>query len=330
MFWGCRALLSPYKNSNGNYITWGRFNMGVQSLNLPYIAMENNPNNDEEIFFHNLDHYLSIAYRDAIWRINHISKIKAKVCPILWQYGGLATLKPNESLEKLVYGGYATVTIGYSGLYECVKYITKANHWEGNGKKFAHKILDYINQKNKEMGDNLNVSFALYGTPAEVLTDKFAKACIRDFGHIGDETQRHYETNSYHIPVFQHISAFDKLKTEAQFSEKTLGGSISYVEVPNLSNNIDAMLELIEFIGENCIYAEVNSEVSQCENPDCLFQGYDFKKILVDGGIRWQCPQCGETERVRTSFRVCGYLSTLTSLTDGRAEDVFNRVKHLN
>ena len=165
---------------------------------------------------------------------------------------------------------------------------------------------------------------------AETLTDKFAKACIKDFGHVGDGTQRNYLTNGYHIPVFYNIDAFSKLSKEAIFSNKTAGGSISYVEVPNLSNNIDAMLELIEHIGENCLYAEINSEVSQCENPDCMFSGYDFKKIINKGEIRWQCPKCGETERVRTNFRVCGYMSTLNHLTEGRAQDVNERVKHLN
>ena len=224
---GCRALLSKYTGPDGNPITWGRFNCGVSSLNLPYIAMDNNPNHSEEILFKNLDHYLEISNRNLIWRVNHVAKIKAKACPILWQYGGLAKLQPEDTLESLVYGGYATVTIGYSGLHECVKYITKENHWEGQGKRLAHKILDFLNSKNKKMGDNINVSIALYGTPAETLTDKFAKACKRDFGHIGDGTQRNFETNSYHIPVFQHMDAFTKLHEEAQFSDKTLGGKFN-------------------------------------------------------------------------------------------------------
>lgn len=292
--------------------------------------MENNPEHSEEIFFKNLDHYLSISNRNLIWRVNHIAKIKAKVCPILWQYGGLATLEPEDTLEKLVYGGYATVTTGYSGLYECVKYITGENHWEGNGRILAHKILDRLNFNNQELSEKINVSVALYGTPAETLTDKFAKACIRDFGHIGDGTKRHYETNSYHIPVFQKIDAFTKLTLEAQFSNKTLGGSISYVEIPNMSNNIDVMLELIEHIGENCLYAEINSEISNCYS--CGFCGYDFKKIIVeDGTIRWQCPQCGEIDpqKVKTSYRICGYISNYTP-NQGRSEDILNRTKHLN
>ena len=293
--------------------------------------MENNKEHSEEILFKNLDHYLNIAYQDMLWRINHVAKIKAGSCPLLWVYGGMARLNPEDSLEKLVYGGFYTCTLGYSGLYECVKYITNKNHWEeGEGKELANKILNYLNKKNKEFGDKINVSIALYGTPAEALTDKFAKACLRDFGQVGDGTQRTYLTNSYHIPVFQKIDAFSKLSNEAQFSDKTQGGSISYIEVPNLSNNIGAMLELIEHIGNNCLYAEINSEVSQCENPDCLFSGYDFKKIVKNGEIRWQCPKCGEIERVRTNYRVCGYLSTLNHLTEGRAMDVFDRVKHLN
>lgn len=329
---GCRALLSPWINpETGKLQVWGRGNCGVQSLNLPYIAMENNSERSEKVLFKNLDHYLNIAYQDMLWRINHVAKIKAGSCPLLWVYGGMARLNPQDSLEKLVYGGFYTCALGYSGLYECVKYITDKNHWEeGEGKKLANKILDYLNKKNKEFGDKINVNIALYGTPAEALTDKFAKACLRDFGQVGDGTQRTYLTNSYHIPVFQEIDAFSKLSNEAQFSDKTQGGSISYIEVPNLSNNIGAMLELIEHIGNNCLYAEINSEVSQCENPDCLFSGYDFKKIVKNGEIRWQCPKCGEIERVRTNYRVCGYLSTLNHLTEGRAMDVFDRVKHLN
>jgi ribonucleoside-triphosphate reductase len=328
---GCRALLSPWRNpKTGKLQVWGRANMGVQSLNLPYIAMENNENHSEEILFENLDKYLDIAYRDMLWRINHVAKIKAKSCPLMWVYGGVSRLNPEDNLESLVYGGYYTISLGYSGLYECIKYITGENHWEGNGKILAHKLLDYINSKNDEFGEKINVSIALYGTPSEVLTTKFADACLRDFGQVGDGTQRHYLTNSYHVPVFENMDAFTKLTEEAQFSDKTTGGSISYVEVPNLSNNLDAVLEVIEHIGNTCLYAELNSEVSQCENPDCMFSGYDFKKIQDGGTLKWQCPKCGETERVRTSYRVCGYISNLNQLTVGRASDIHDRKKHLN
>lgn len=328
---GCRALLSEYKDPiTGEHVTYGRFNCGVSSLNLPYIAMENNPDHDEDILFENLKHYLEISNRNLIWRVNHVAKIKAKVCPILWQYGGLAKLNPEDTLESLVYGGYATVTTGYSGLYEAVKYITGEGHWEGKGNKLAHKILDFLNENNRVLGEKINVSVALYATPAETLTDRFARACIRDFGHIGDGSQRHFETNGYHIPVFHEINAFDKLGTEVQFSEKTLGGSISYVEVPCLTNNLDVMLDIIEFIGYNCLYGEINSEASNCYN--CSFTGHDFKKTLAaDGTIRWVCPSCGEMDpkKVKTSYRVCGYLSNQIP-NQGRSEDILNRVKHLN
>lgn len=327
---GCRALLSAYKDEDGNFITWGRFNCGVMSLNLPYIAMENNADKSEEQLFANLDRYLGVANQGMIWRVNHIAKIKAEVCPILWQYGGLATLKPEENLESLVYGGYATVTLGYSGLHEAVKFITGENHWEGKGRELAHKILNYLNRNNAELGERINVSVALYSTPAETLTDKFAKACIRDFGTIDGENVRNFETNGYHVPVFQEMDAFTKLSTEAQFSDKTLGGSISYVEVPNMSNNIEAMLELIEHIGNECLYAEINSEISTCSS--CDFHGYDFTKVYApDGTIRWKCPNCGEQdpEKVKTSYRICGYISNYTP-NQGRSEDIMNRVKHLN
>lgn len=288
--------------------------MVVMSLNLPYIAMENNPDKSEEQLFFNLDKYLEIANQGMIWRVNHVAKIKAKSCPILWVYGGLATLDPEDNLESLVYGGFATVSLGYSGLYECVRYITGKNHWEaGEGNRLAHKILDYLNKNNEELGKKLNVSVALYGTPAETLTDKFASACIRDFGTVDGEEVRRYETNSYHVPVFEKIDAFSKLTAEAQFSDKTLGGSISYVEVPNLSNNVDAMLDIIEHIGNTSLYGEINSEISTC--GACGFQGYDFEKVYAeDGTIRWKCPMCGETdpEVVSTSYRICGYISNYT------------------
>lgn len=332
---GCRALLSSYKDEYGNFVTWGRGNIGVQSLNLPYIVMENNKEKSEQKMFENIDKYLDIAYRDLIWRVNHTAKIKAKSCPILWQYGALAELNPEDNLSSIVYGGYMTVTIGYSGLYEAVKYMTGEGHWNKydnkKGNKLGNKILDYINKRNRELGEELNVSIALYATPAEVLTDKFARACIRDFGHIGDGSQRLYLTNGYHIPVFQNINAFDKLTYESEFSDKTVGGSISYVEVPNMSNNLDAMLSIINHIGNTCLYAEINSEISTCSV--CGFNGYDFPKVLdpKDNTVRWKCPNCGETdpEKVRTSYRICGYISNYTP-NQGRSEDIMNRVKHMN
>lgn len=300
------------------------------SLNLPYIAMENNAEHSEEQLFANLDRYLAVANQGIIWRANHVAKIKAEVCPILWQYGGLAKLNPQDNLESLVYGGYATTTLGYSGLHEAVYFITGENHWEGNGKILAHKILDYLNKNNTELKERTNIAVALYATPAETLTDKFAKACIRDFGTVDGEHVRNFETNGYHVPVFQKMDAFTKLSTEAQFSDKTLGGSISYVEVPNMSNNIDAMLELIEHIGNECLYAEINSEISHCAT--CGFEGYDFPKTPAkDGTVRWQCPCCGEIdpEKVHTSYRICGYISNYTP-NQGRSEDIMSRIKHLN
>lgn len=302
----------------------------VMSLNLPYIAMENNTEHSEEQLFANLDRYLSVANQGIIWRANHVAKIKAEVCPILWQYGGLAKLDPQDTLESLVYGGYATTTLGYSGLHEAVYFITGENHWEGKGKILAHKILDYLNQNNTELKERTGIAVALYATPAETLTDKFAKACIRDFGTVDGEHVRNFETNGYHVPVFQEMDAFTKLSTEAQFSDKTLGGSISYVEVPNMSNNIEAMLELIEHIGNECLYAEINSEISTCAT--CGFDGYDFPKVYAkDGTIRWKCPCCGETdpEKVHTSYRICGYISNYTP-NQGRSEDIMSRRKHLN
>lgn len=226
-----------------------------------------------------------------LWRINHVSKIKAKSCPVLWVYGGVAKLDPEDTLYDLVHGGFYTCTLGYMGLYECVKYLTGHGHWEeeNGAKNLANKILDYLNKQNKEFGNEVNVSIALYGSPGEVLTDKFAKACVEKFGHVGDGTVRDYLTNSYHIPVFKNTNAFDKLSIEAEFSDKTAGGSISYVELPNMSNNIEAVLELIEHIGDTCLYAELNSKFLLVVNADLMamiFLKFLQKTELSDGNVR--------------------------------------------
>lgn len=327
---GCRSLLNPYQDENGNYITFGRANLGVQTLNLPYIAMENNKEHSEEILFKNLDHYMEIAQRDMLWRANHIAKIKAKENPLALMYGGYLRLQPEETLEKYVYSGYFSISLGYAGLREAVYYITGEDQFHDKGNKLAHKILDYLNNKNDELREKTGLAAGLYGTPMETGVEKFAKACIRDFGQIGDGTQHNYITNSYHHHVSDKVDAFTKLVDEAQFSDKTTSGSISYVEVPNLSNNIDAVLEIIECIGENCLYGEINSEISQCKT--CGFKGYDFKKKLDEKGlVKWECPRCGEDspEKILVSYRICGYISNYTP-NAGRSSDIYNRVKHLN
>jgi ribonucleoside-triphosphate reductase len=327
---GCRSLLNPYQDENGNYITFGRANLGVQTLNLPYIAMENNKEHSEEILFKNLDHYMKIAQRDMLWRANHIAKIKAKENPLALMYGGYLRLQPEETLEKYVYSGYFSISLGYAGLREAVYYITGEDQFHDKGNKLAHKILDYLNNKNDELREKTGLAAGLYGTPMETGVEKFANACIRDFGQIGDGTQHNYITNSYHHHVSDKVDAFTKLIDEAQFSDKTTSGSISYVEIPNLFNNIGAMLEIIECIGENCLYGETNSEISQCKT--CGFKGYDFKKKLDEKGlVRWECPKCGEDnpEKLLVSYRICGYISNYTP-NAGRSSDIYNRVKHLN
>lgn len=327
---GCRSLLNEWIDENGKHITWGRCNMGVQTLNLPYIAMENNKERSEEQLFKNLKYYVDIAQRDMLWRANHVAKFKAGNNPLHFVYGGILRLNPNETLEKYVYNGYFSISLGYAGLREAVYYITGEDQFGDKGNKLAHKIIDYLNDRNEQLKNDTGLAAGLYGTPMETGTEKFANACIRDFGEIGDGTKNHFITNSYHHHVTDKIDAFTKLEDEVQFSDKTTSGSISYVEVPNLSNNIDAMLEIIEYIGNNCLYAEINSEISICNT--CGFQGYDFKKITVnDGTVRWKCPKCGESDpnKVKTSYRICGYISNYTP-NQGRSEDIINRVKHLN
>ena len=302
----------------------------MQTLNLPYIAMENNKEHSEEILFKNLEHYLKIAQRDMLWRANHVAKFKAKNNPLHFMYGGLLRLNPEDTLEKYVYNGYFSVSLGYAGLREAVYYITGEDQFGEKGNKLAHKILDYLNDENDKLKEKTGLAAGLYGTPMETGTEKFAKACIKEFGQIGDGTQNNYITNSYHHHVTDKVDAFTKLVDESQFSDKTASGSISYVEVPNLSNNIDAMLEIIECIGENCLYGEINSEISKCRT--CGFEGYDFKKELNDQGyIRWRCPKCGENdpEKISVSFRICGYISNYIP-NAGRSSDIYNRVKHLN
>lgn len=327
---GCRSLLNEWIDENGNHVTWGRCNMGVQTINLPYVAMENNKERSEEQLFKNLEYYVDIAQRDMLWRANHVAKFKAGNNPLHFVYGGILRLNPNETLEKYVYNGYFSISLGYAGLREAVYYITGEDQFGEKGNKLAHKIIDYLNERNEQLKNDTGLAAGLYGTPMEVGTEKFANACIRDFGEIGDGTRNHFITNSYHHHVMDSIDAFTKLKDEAQFSDKTTSGSISYVEVPNLSNNLDAMLEIIEYIGNNCLYAEINSEISVCNN--CGFQGYDFKKITADDGtVRWKCPKCGESDpnKIKTSYRICGYISNYTP-NQGRSEDIINRVKHLN
>lgn len=326
----CRSLLHAWKNESGEYVTWGRGNLGVQTLNLPYIAMENNPNKNEEILFKNLSYYIDIAQRDMLWRANHIAKIKAKNSPLHFMYGGLLRLQSEETLEKYVYNGYFSISLGYAGLREAVYYICGEDQFGEKGNKLAHKIIDYMNNRNEELKEKTGLAAGLYGTPIETGTETLANACIRDFGQIGDGTQNNFITNSYHHHVTDKVDAFTKLLDEEQFSDKTTSGSISYVECPNMSNNIDVMLELINFIGDNCLYSEINSEISHCYS--CGFDGYDFKKVIADDGtIRWECPKCGETnpEKVRTSYRICGYISNYIP-NAGRSNDIINRVKHLN
>lgn len=327
---GCRSLLNPWQDENGNYVTFGRGNIGVQTLNLPYIAMENNPNHSKEILFQNLEHYIRIAQRMMLWRANHVAKFKAKHNPLHFMYGGLLRLQPEESLEKYVYNGYFSCSCGFVGLREAVYYITGEDQFGEKGNILAHEIMDYLNKRNDDLKEETGLAVGLYGTPMESAVDKFARACIRDFGQIGDGTQNLFITNSYHHHVTDKIDAFTKLTDEAQFSDKTTSGSISYVEVPNLSNNEDAMLDIMEHIGENCLYAEINSEISRCYTCGC--EGYDFKKEYAnDGTIRWKCPICGETDpsKVKTSYRICGYISNYTP-TEGRSQDIMNRCKHIN
>lgn len=319
---GCRAFLPPYKDKYGDYKFDGRFNMGVCTINLPQIGIL--ANGDENLFFEILEKRLDLVKRVGLLRYEHLSKVTSDSSPIHFQHGAIARLKKHESIKPLLENGYATVTIGYIGIYEATKLIIGESHTSKKGKNFAMKIMQMLNDKKKEWTDEYGIAFAVYGTPAESLTHRFASIDKERFGDIKDITDKGFYTNSFHVDVREHISVFDKFDFESEFQKLSTGGCISYAEIPNMTNNIDAVLTMIEYIYDHIQYAEFNTKSDYCGN--C---GYDGE-ILLDDDNEWYCPNCGNHDRATLTVvrRTCGYLGE-NFWNEGRTKEIKARVLHI-
>ena len=282
---GCRSFLTPYVDKDGKPKYYGRFNQGVVTINLVDVALS--ADKDEELFWKIFDERLELCHRALQIRHKRLAKATSDVAPILWQHGALARLGKGESIHELLHGGYSTISLGYAGLYECVKFMTGHSHTDnGKGKEFALEVMQKLNDKCKEWKETENIDYSVYGTPIESTTYKFAK-CLRErFGIIKGITDRNYITNSYHVPVFEEIDAFTKLSLESEFQKLSPGGAISYIETPNLQNNIPSVIEVIKFIYDNIMYAELNTKSDYCQK--CGFDG----EILINDDLEWYCPNC--------------------------------------
>ena len=323
---GCRSALSPWKDKNGNYKFYGRFNQGVVTLNLPDIALSSG--GDFDRFWKIFDERLDLCYRALMCRHNRLKGTLSDAAPILWQYGALARLKKGEPIDKLLYGGYSTISLGYAGLYECVKYMTGKSHTDPAATPFALDIMHHLNDACAKWKAETDIDFSLYGTPLESTTYKFAKCLQKRFGIVPGITDKNYITNSYHIHVTEHINAFDKLAFESQFQALSPGGAISYVEVPNMQQNLDAVLEVMKFIYDHIMYAELNTKSDYCQV--CGYDGEIEIKEDKDGKLIWVCPQCGNTDqsKMNVARRTCGYIGT-QYWNQGRTQEIRDRVLHL-
>ena len=321
---GCRSFLTPYVDESGKPKYYGRFNQGVVTINLVDVALSADKNMED--FWNIFEERLELCHRALQIRHKRLSKATSDVAPILWQYGALARLKKGESIHDLLHNGYSTISLGYAGLYECVKYMTGHSHTDGGkGKEFGLAVMQKMNDKCKEWKEAENIDYSVYGTPIESTTYKFAK-CLKDrFGVIKGITDRDYITNSYHVPVFEEIDAFSKLKLESEFQKLSPGGAISYIETPNLTNNLDAVIEVIKFIYDNIMYAELNTKSDYCH--EC---GYDGE-ILIDDKLEWYCPNCGNRDHDKLSVarRTCGYIGT-NFWNKGRTQEIKERVIHID
>jgi anaerobic ribonucleoside-triphosphate reductase len=323
---GCRSFLTPYVDENGKPKYYGRFNQGVVTINLVDVALSSG--RDPEKFWKIFDERLDLCYRALMCRHNRLKGTLSDAAPILWQYGALARLKKGEPIDKLLYGGYSTISLGYAGLYECVKYMTGKSHTDPSATPFALDVMRYLNAACAKWKKETNIDFSLYGTPLESTTYKFAKCLQKRFGIVPGVTDRSYITNSYHIHVTEHVNAFDKLAFEAQFQALSPGGAISYVEVPDMQNNIDAVLEIMKFIYDNIMYAELNTKSDYCQ-----VCGYDGEISAVedeDGKLVWTCPNCGNRDqsKLNVARRTCGYIGT-QFWNQGRTQEIKERVLHL-
>ena len=333
---GCRSFLTPdrsislgniakaknYVEGKGKY--YGRFNQGVVTLNLPDIALTSDK--DMDVFWRIFDERLELCHRALQIRHKRLSQATSDVAPILWQHGALARLEKGESIHELLHHGYSTISLGYAGLYECVKYMTGHSHTDnGIGKEFGLKVMQHMNDACKKWKEVEDIDYSVYGTPIESTTYKFAK-CLRErFGTIKGITDRDYITNSYHVPVFEEIDAFEKLALESEFQKLSPGGAISYVETPNLENNLDVVMELIQFIYNNIMYAELNTKSDYCQV--CGYTG----EILIDDNLEWYCPECGnrDHDKLNVARRTCGYIGS-NFWNKGRTQEIKERVLHVD
>ncbi|MDD6200733.1 MAG: anaerobic ribonucleoside-triphosphate reductase [Firmicutes bacterium] len=335
---GCRSFLTPDRSGNGwdnvaragNYEPgkpkyYGRFNQGVVTINLVDVALSSGRDMDK--FWQIFDERLELCHRALLCRHERLKGTLSDAAPILWQYGALARLPKGEPIDKLLYGGYSTISLGYAGLYECVKYMTGRSHTDEAAKPFALKVMQHMNDACKGWKEQHDIDFSLYGTPLESTTYKFAKCLQKRFGVIPGITDKSYITNSYHVHVAEQIDAFTKLAFEAEFQQLSPGGAISYVEVPNMQQNIDAVLEVMKFIYDNIMYAELNTKSDYCQV--CGFDG-EIEIREDDGKLVWVCPQCGNTDqsKMNVARRTCGYIGT-QYWNQGRTQEIKDRVLHL-
>ena len=321
---GCRSFLTPYVDEEGKPKYYGRFNQGVVTINLVDVALSSEK--DPDLFWKILDDRLELCHRALQIRHKRLSKVSSDVAPILWQNGALARLKKGECIHELLHHGYSTISLGYAGLYECVKYMTGSSHTDGGtGHDFGIQVMQRLNDKCNEWKADEDIDYSVYGTPIEATTYKFAK-CLRErFGKIKGITDRDYITNSYHVPVFEEIDAFTKLKLESEFQKLSPGGAISYIETPNLTNNLASVMEVIKFIYDNIMYAELNTKSDYCQ--EC---GYDGE-ILLDDNLEWYCPNCGNRnhDTLNVARRTCGYIGT-NFWNKGRTQEIHDRVIHID
>ena len=322
---GCRSFLTPYVDPKTNKPKYyGRFNQGVVTINLVDVALSSGK--DKELFWKIYNERLELCHRALQLRHERLAKATSDVAPILWQHGALARLPKGASIHELLHDGYSTISLGYAGLYECVKYMTDHSHTDnGVGKEFALEVMQKLNDKCNEWKEAENIDYSVYGTPIESTTYKFAKCLKNRFGVIEGITDRDYITNSYHVPVFEEIDAFSKLKLESEFQTLSPGGAISYVETPNLQNNLEVVLQIIKFIYDNIMYAELNTKSDYCQK--C---GYDGE-ILIDDNLEWYCPNCGNRDHntLNVARRTCGYIGS-NFWNKGRTQEIKERVLHVD
>ena len=335
---GCRSFLTPDRSGNGwnnvanaqNYVPgkpkyYGRFNQGVVTINLPDVALSSGGEPDK--FWKIFDERLELCHRALQYRHNRLKGTLSDAAPILWQYGALARLKKGEPIDKLLYGGYSTISLGYAGLYECCKYMTGKSHTDPAAKPFALSVMQHMNDKCNEWKNAENIDYSLYGTPLESTTYKFAKCLQKRFGIVPGITDRNYITNSYHVHVTEQIDAFTKLKFESEFQRLSPGGAISYVEVPNMQDNLEAVIKVMQFIYDNIMYAELNTKSDYCQV--CGYDG-EIKIVEDDGKLVWECPHCHNRDqsKLNVARRTCGYIGT-QFWNQGRTAEIKDRVLHL-